>query len=198
MHYLLIIEFHERVVVILNEWNSFHTWARQWFGSRLCLHADLQGGTKATDTPGPSEPETPGSAGGTPAAHSWLCKYFFWARVFLKQNSEPPCGDPDSRNCLLFVKCKTSLHWLVWLEPPRCFLRPSVERVSGHSRGGVFSVVSPRRVIRVGASPEAEGELIRNWGCFDLWVAGMTFWGLLVPFAKGSNVCSSLCFAFSH
>lgn len=39
-------------------------------------------------------------------------------------------------------------------------------RVSGHSRGGVFSVASPWRDVRLGAGSEAEGELIRNRGCF--------------------------------
>lgn len=59
-------------------------------------------------------------------------------------------------------------------------------------------VVSPRPIVCVSVTPEAEGELIRNEGCFSAWlVPVMAFQGLLLQFAKRSNVCFYWCFAFS-
>lgn len=47
------------------------------------------------------EPRTPAEQAkraAAPTAHSGLCKYFFWAGAFLKQNSEPTEGEPSSWN----------------------------------------------------------------------------------------------------
>lgn len=134
--------------VILNSWNTFHTWARQWFGSRLCLHADLQGGTKATDAPGHSEPETPGSAGGTPAAHSRLCKYFSWAGAFLKQNPEPTAVTPTAGTaCCLSSARPVCTDWSGWNHP-------GVFRghLWGESPGTAEAVCSPWRVPGVSSA----------------------------------------------
>lgn len=45
-------------------------------------------------------------------------------------------------------------------------------------------------VVYISIAPKVEGELIRNWGCFSVWVPSMTVQGLLIAFAKGLNVCS--------
>lgn len=95
------------------------------------------------------------------------------------------------------VQDKTNLHWLVWLEPTWCFLRPSVKNVTEHGRGGVFMVVSLRPDLCVCITPKTESKLIRNWGCFNSWVPFLTFQGLLIQSARGLNECSYLYFAFS-
>lgn len=155
----------------------------QLFGFRFCLYADLKWGTKATDKAGQGDRAEDscraGRAAAYCAAHSRLCKYFFWAGAFLKQNSEPTAVNPTQELCAI-CQHTTTLLWLVRLEPTCSFLRLGKE--TAQQRWWVLDLSGYPH-------PKAEHELVRM-GCCNSWARPVT------PACSRIEMCSH--WLFSH